>query len=145
MNHAIPSQSYEKIGQELIETMPELGYLKTSLVKIAYLVSDQAKKEGKTKVVYAETEKIPEKYKWGMDADFSITVYFPNAAVFNEEQKKILLFQQLLKIGVDYDADRDEEKYFMNEPDVVDFSVIIKRYGHNWKQTQKSLFEDEEL
>ncbi len=142
MEHATPSSMYKKIGEELIETMPELAYIKASEVKIAYLVSNNPKKESKTKIIYAETEKIPDKYKWGMKEDFSITVYSPHANLFNEEQKKILIFQQLLKIGMDYDDLKNEEKYFVREPDVVDFSVIINKYGVDWKETQQRLFDE---
>lgn len=143
MEHAIPSEMYKKIGEELINEMPELAYIRASVAQIAFLVSDQTKKEGKTNLIYAETEKIPDKYKWGMNADFSITVYTPNVALFSPAQRKILIFQQLLKIGIEYDDSKDEEKYSIIDPDVVDFSVIIKRYGVNWKSTQKDLFEDD--
>lgn len=140
--HAIPSQMYKEIGQGLINSMPELAYIKASSVQIAFLVSDQVKKEGRVNYILAETEKIPDKYKWGMYADFSITVYSPNVADLSTEQKRILIFQQLLKIGIEYNEDKDEEKYSINEPDVVDFSVIINRYGVNWKTTQRELFDD---
>lgn len=142
MEHAIPSEMYKKIGEDLINEMPELAYIKASNAQIAFLVSDYAKKEGKTKLIYAETEKIPDKYKWGMQADFSITIYTTNVAVFNSMQRKILIFQQLLKIGIAYDDVNNEEKYSVIEPDVVDFAVIINRYGVDWKTTQRELFED---
>lgn len=142
MEHAIPSQMFKEIGQELIETMPELAYIKASNVQIAFLVSDQTKKEGRFNYIQAETEKIPDKYKWGMNADFSITVYSPNIAALSTAQRKILIFQQLLKIGIEYDDAKNEEKYSINEPDVVDFAVIINRYGVNWKSTQRELFDD---
>ena len=141
MQHAIPSQAYKELGEKLINEMPELAYIKVSNVKIAYLVSDLAKTKDR-KPVFADTEIIPDKYKWGMQDDFSITIYHPNAAVFTEQQREILLFQQLLKIGIDYDDIANEEKYSLNEPDVVEFSVIIKRYGANWKE-QPTLFDEE--
>ena len=141
MTHSIPSESYKKLGQQLIDEMEELAYIKASTVKIAFLVSDQAKTESR-RPVYAETELIPEKYKWGLDADFAITVYPVNASVFSEKQRAILIFQQLLKIGINYDDVKDKEKYFLNDYDVNDFDVIINRYGTDWKETQQNLFKD---
>ena len=142
MAHAIPSAMYEGIGEELINEMPELAILRSSQVTIAYLVSDQFKKEGKIKPVYAETELIPEKFKWGIRADFAITIYEPNAAIFSHEQKKILIFQQLLKIGVEFNENNGTEKYSLREYDVNDFSIIIKKYGATW-QNQPELFDEE--
>ena len=138
---SIQSEKYKAIAEELIENEPELARIKCSQVRIAYLVSDQFKKEGKVKPVYAETELIPEKYKWGIRADFAITVYEPNAAVFSMEQKRILIFQQLLKIGIEFNGDKGTEKYSLCEYDVNDFSIIIKKYGATWKN-QPELFEE---
>lgn len=137
------SEHYQEIGNQLIQTQPELAYLKGSTIKIAYLCSDQLKKEGRdSKLVYAETEIIPGKYKWGIEADAAITIYRPNAAVLNDRQRQILIFQQLLKIGVNVKPDA-EEQYVLNEYDVTDFKVIVKKYGADWAETQKDLFEEE--
>lgn len=58
------SEHYQEIGNQLIQTQPELAYLKDSTIKIAYLYSDQLNKDGRdSKLVYAETEIIPGKNK----------------------------------------------------------------------------------
>lgn len=137
------SSYYEGIGEELINNQPELAYLKGSNIKIAYLGSDLIKKEGRgSKPVFAETEIIPGKYKWGIEADAAITFYRPNVSVLNDKQKQILVFQQLLKIGVNLKKDADEQ-YVLNEYDVNDFKIIIDKFGPNWSESQLELFEED--
>lgn len=133
----IISTRFKRIGDELIQTMDELIYLRASNAKIAYLVSDVAAKESKTKYKMADTEVIPDKYKWGMNEDFAITFYEPNIADLNEKQLQILVFQQLLKCGVTPNPDNAEEKYSIIEPDVCDFKIIINRYGTDWWEQPK--------
>ena len=131
------SPRFKNIGDELIENMDELIYLRASKAKIAYLVSDVAVKENKTKYKLADTELIPDKYKWGMDEDFAITVFEPNVSSLSQKQLEILIFQQLLKCGVETDPATGNEKYHIVEPDVCDFKVIINRYGTDWVEQPK--------
>lgn len=142
MEHAVPSPLYAEYAQDLINEMPELAYIKASECRIAYLVSDQCKKEGRAKPCYADAEVIPEKFKWGIDADFAITIYSPNVALFSTDQLRILLFQQLLKLEIEYNDISGAEKYRIREFDVNDFSIIINKYGTDWTETQQSLFDD---
>lgn len=143
MENKYVSDYYRRIGMEAIETMPELLYLKASQIKIAYLCSDENKKEGRgSKPLYAETEIIPGKYKWGIEADAAITVYHPNAAALTDKQKFILIFQQLLKIGITLSSE-GEERYVLNEYDVTDFRIIIDKYGTNWAETQPELIDED--
>lgn len=137
------SEYYKRIGMEVIDTMPELKHLKASNIKIAFLCSDEIKKEGRgSKLIFAETEIIPGKYKWGIEADAAITIYAPNAAALSDKQKFILLFQQLLKIGITLTGE-GEERYVLNEYDVIDFKIIIDKYGTNWNEIQPSLIDDD--
>lgn len=119
------SDEYADIGYDLIQTEPELEYLKDADITIVYLSSDAEKKSGK-KVVFGECEKIPEKYKWGLPCDFTITIYEPNCIGFTIEQLRILIFHELLHIGV------DGEKLSINKHDLEDFSVIVERFGAHW-------------
>lgn len=123
------NNNYKEIAEALIEAEPELDYIKQSNVKIAYLESDQCKKKGNG-TVHGECEKIPAKYKWAIPEDFTITLFFNNNIGMSEEQIKVLLFHELLHIGVDYGE--DGEIYKINPHDVEDFKTIIKRYGIEW-------------
>lgn len=124
------SALFEEMAQELINTAPELAYIKNSQVRIIYLVSNQAKKSG-AKIVHGECEKIPAKYRWAIPADFSITLFTPNNEHMNDRQLEILLFHELLHVGIE-PADNGEESYSIVPHDLEDFKVVIDKFGTDW-------------
>ena len=126
------NDEYTRIGGNLIATMPELQYIKDSRVKIAFLESNYDKRSN-CKAVFGECEKIADKNKWALQADFTITVYAPNIKGFSEKQITILLFHELLHIGIDY-RQGGEEVYSIRPHDVEDFKVIIEKYGVDWAE-----------
>lgn len=130
MDRRTMNKLYSEIGTELICQKPELAYLKDADITIAFLSSEHRKKS-KNKIVHAVCEKVGEKYKWGIPADFTITVFEPNVEKFNEEQIKILLFHELLHIGKVNDA------WTVVPHDLEDFKLIIDKYGTNWSSTEQ--------
>lgn len=129
------NEEYAEIAQSLIDTEPVLEYIKEAQVSISYLSSEHKKVEN-GKVVHAQCEKVQDKYKWGIPADFTITVFEPNVRGFSDEQMRILLFHELLHIGIEY---RDgEEKYSVNPHDLEDFRYIIDRFGSHWDEVKDS-------
>ena len=124
------SPYFESMAENLIKITPELSYIKNSQVKVVYLTSNQAKKAG-AKMVHGECEKIPAKYKWAINADFSITLFSPNNAHMTERQLEILLFHELLHIGIE-PADDGGENYAIVPHDLEDFKTIIDKYGTDW-------------
>jgi hypothetical protein len=127
------NEEYAKIGRELIETEEALVDIANSQATIIFLSSEH-KKAGKGKVIHAECEKVSEKYKWGIPCDFTITVFEPNVEGFTEEQMRILLFHELLHIGIDFRDDGTED-YSIRPHDLEDFKLIIDRYGTDWSVT----------
>jgi predicted metallopeptidase len=123
------NEHYAEIAAELIEEEPALEYIAESNVTIVYLSSD-SEKTNKGKVVCGQCEKVPDKYRWGIPADFTITVFEPNVEKFTDEQIKILLFHELLHIGIEEDG--NEERYFIRPHDLEDFKLIIDRFGTEW-------------
>ena len=119
------SDEYTEIGRQLIEEMPELQELKLADVQIVYLASEHTKKSN-GKLVFGQCEKVPEKYKWGIPCDFTITIFEPNVVGFNEEQMKILIFHELLHVGI------EEDKFVIRPHDLEDFKAIVQRYGIDW-------------
>ena len=130
-NRAI-SDKYTEIAQDLIENEPSLAYIRDSQVTIVYLSSEHEKKEV-GKVIGGQCEKIPVKYKWAIPCDFTITVFEPNVERFTEEQIRILLFHELLHVGIRVDG--NEEEYYIVPHDVEDFKEILDRYGIGWADT----------
>lgn len=125
------NDGYALIAQELIDTEECLEYIQESNATIVYLSSDLEKKS-KGKLVCGECEKIPEKYKWAVPCDFTITVFEPNVERFTDEQIRILLLHELLHVGIDRDG--NEESYSVKPHDVEDFREVIERYGLDWGQ-----------
>lgn len=125
------NDGYALIAQELIDTEECLEYIRESNATIVYLSSDLEKKS-KGELVCGECEKIPEKYKWAVPCDFTITVFEPNVERFTDEQIRILLLHELLHVGIDRDG--NEESYSVKPHDVEDFREVIERYGLDWGQ-----------
>jgi predicted metallopeptidase len=123
------NEHYAEVAAELIAEEPALEYIAESNVTIVYLSSD-LEKTNKGKRVCGQCEKVPDKYRWGIPADFTITVFEPNVEKFTDEQIKILLFHELLHVGIEEDG--NEERYFIRPHDLEDFKLIIDRFGTEW-------------
>lgn len=134
MDKRVINEHYAEIGQELIQTEPALEHILNSNASIAYLSSEHKKKNGE-RYVYGQCEKVAEKYKWGIPADFTITIFEPNIEGFTEEQLRILIFHELLHVGITYNDD-GEEKYSTIGHDLEDFKLIIDRYGTEWSKKE---------
>lgn len=118
------SEYYTQLAEELIRTEEKLGYLKNAPVRIVYLESTH-KKRGKGKIIHGQCEKVLEKNKWGIPADFTITIFEPNVAGMSEDQLRVLLFHELLHIGEDFE---------LAPHDLEDFRYIIDRFGSDWDE-----------
>ena len=123
------NEHYTELANELLQTESELQYIANSNATIIYL-SSEAERRTKGKITCGECEKVPTKFKWSVPADFTITVFEPNVKDFTDEQIKILLFHELLHVGIEMDG--DEEKYFIRPHDLEDFKLIIDRFGTEW-------------
>ena len=119
------SEEYQKICNELIEEMPEFEILKT--VTIICLASELEKKTN-GKVILGQTEKISAKYKWGIPCDFTITFFEPNISHMTNQQLRILMYHELLHVGV------EDDRLFIRPHDLEDFKAVIEQYGVNWAE-----------
>lgn len=144
MDRRTINEKYANIGNTLIATEPILEDIRVSEVTIVYLSSEHKKIES-GKVVHAQCEKISEKYKWGLPADFTITVFEPNVVGMTDEQLRILIFHELLHVGIDFKD--GEEKYSIIPHDLEDFRYIIDRFGSHWDEVRENTveFKDFEL
>lgn len=127
------NNDYAEIADELIRDEYSLIHLHHSRAKIIYLSSDYAK-TSKGKLVFGQCEKVADKYKWGIPADFTITVFEPNVQKFTEDQIRILLHHELLHVGIDKKAD-GSESYSIVDHDIEDFKLILDKYGTDWSRT----------
>ena len=126
------SQEYTEIGEDLIENEDALAHIRESEATIIYLGSDKAK-TSRGRTVFGECEKVVDKNKWAIPADFLVVVYEPNCADMDDEQLRVLLLHELLHVGIDHDKD-DNEVYRVVPHDLEDFRLIVDRYGTDWAQ-----------
>jgi predicted metallopeptidase len=124
------NEDYAKIGADLINTEEVLDYIKDSEVSICYL-SSELKKIQNGKIIFAQCEKVADKYKWGIPCDFTITVFEPNCEDLTPDQLQILIFHELLHIGIDFNSS-GQEVFKINPHDLEDFKYIIDRFGTDW-------------
>ena len=132
MDNRVIREEYAEMAKKIIEEEPLLTDIANSHATIVYLGSDNPK-TAKGKTVCGEAEKVQDKNKWAIPADFTITVFEPNTAGFTEEQMRILLFHELLHIGIEFTED-GQEKYSIRPHDYEDFKIIIDRYGTDWSK-----------
>jgi hypothetical protein len=123
------SEEYSNIGNELIQTEDALSDIRNSEVSIVYLGSEQEKKS-QGRLIFGQCEKVPDRYKWAVPCDFTITVFEPNTERFTDEQLRILILHELMHIGIEFDG--NEEKYFVRPHDIEDFQEILERFGMDW-------------
>jgi len=133
MESRIIREEYAEMAKKIIDEELLLTDIANSQATIVYLGSDYAK-TSKGKTVFGECEKVADKNKWAIPADFTITVFEPNCVGFTEEQMRILLFHELLHVGIEF-LDDGSEKYSIKPHDYEDFKIVIDRYGTDWSET----------
>lgn len=136
MEHRQINENYQRIAEDLIQNEPELRYIKDSRVRIAYLESDQAKKADADKLVLGECEKVQAKNKWAINYDFTITLFKNNLVGLTADQIRIVMFHELLHVGIEQGPDGDES-HSVRKHDLEDFKLIIDKYGTEWANKAK--------
>ena len=121
---------YELMAKELIDTEPKLAYIKNSDVSIIYLSSDNAKNHNGGRIL-GQCERVQDKYRWAINADFTITLFEPNIEGRTEEIIKRVLYHELLHVGIEKDR-KGNVIYSVNPHDCEDFRDCIERWGVNW-------------
>lgn len=130
------NEEYNEIMKELIEERKELEALRYATVTIICLSSCHRKKKNGG-LVYGQCEKVQEKNKWSIPCDFTITVFEPNCEGFTEEQMRILIFHELLHVGI------DGSDFFVRPHDLEDFKLIVNEFGTDWAEVKKQQKEPE--
>lgn len=135
MDNRTINEHYAEIGMDLIQTEDALIDIANSQATIIYLSSEH-KKVASGKKVLGQCEKVADKYKWGIPCDFTITVFEPNVEGMTEEQLRMLIFHELLHVGIEYNAD-GTETYSVKPHDLEDFKLIIDRFGTDWSKVDE--------
>ena len=124
------SEEYTQLAQDVLYENEELSYILASNVTITYLASTHEKKKAGN-LVLGQCEKVADKYKWGIPCDFTITIFEPNVEGFTDDQLKILLFHELLHVGIEENED-GTENYSVKPHDLEDFKLVIDKFGTDW-------------
>lgn len=124
------SDRYAELGQALVDTEPSLARVRESHATIVYLASSAAKASRGRKVL-GQCERVPDRWKWAVPADFCITVFEPNVAGMTDDQLSVLILHELLHVGVFENKDGDEV-YRCVPHDLEDFREVVERFGMGW-------------
>lgn len=120
---------YTELSEQVIEEHEDLQWIRKADVTIGFLRSDREKVSRKRHVL-GECIRVKDLYKCFIPFDFLIVIYEPNTAGLSDEQLRVLLYHELLHVGVE---EKDGEPVYIIVPhDVEDFSRILRRYGLNW-------------
>lgn len=125
------NEHYADIAKELIDSEPELEEIRFSEATICYLSSEH-EKTADGKAILGQCEKIQEKYKWAIPCDFTITLFEPNIEDLSDEQIRVVIFHELLHVGIRVNNETGEEDYYIKHHDVEDFRLLIDRFGIDW-------------
>lgn len=107
------------------EHREELGFIEDMEIQIGFVRSYLRKiKDGR--IIFADTEKTKYKYTAFLPYDFVITFYEPNVQMFNDEQKRVLMWHELRHIGI------GEKGYKVMPHEIEDFFSIINTQGLHW-------------
>ena len=118
--------------ENLIEGEPSLDKVRYWAIRIQIVYSDKVK-TNKGKPVIAAIERVPDLYREITLLDYIIVIHKPCLAGFAREQVRIAIFEQLLKIQIDEEADGTEVRnLLLRGYDYEGFREIIDRYGSDW-------------
>ena len=118
-------EEYAYIGMALISVVPEFEPLKNAT--IIYLKSNHKKKSHGKKVL-GQCEKVQDKNKWAIAADFTITLFEPNIEGLKDTQIAAVIYHELLHAGYT----NDMETPWIIPHNIEDFKEVLDRFGTDW-------------
>lgn len=120
---------YADLAEKVIAEHHDLQWIPKIGVKVGFLKSDRQKKKS-GRFVLGECILVKDLYRCFIPYDFLIVIYTPNVIGMTKEQMKILLYHEMLHIGISDDG--EDLKYVVNPHDVEEFRTIIDKYGIDW-------------
>ena len=125
------SVEYYRLAKKVIAENKDLSILVDYGVRIRFLESDAEKKEsGKT--IRGKCIKVPLMYRLFTQSEYIIVIYTPNIEYFTTEQKKVLLYHELLHIDIDPDPAGGVRSYRIRPHDTEEFREVLELYGPDW-------------
>lgn len=125
-----PAEDLKELADSVIkEHYEELGFIEDMEIEIGY-VRSYLNKQKDGRIIFADTEKTKYKYTAFLPYDFVIVFYEPNVELFNDEQKRTLMWHELRHIGV------GEKGYKVMPHEIEDFYSITDKLGTRWDNWQ---------
>lgn len=126
------TKDWDEALLELIEGKSSLSKILKWAIRIQIVYSDKPK-TSKGKPVIAAIERVPDLYREITLLDYIIVIHKPCLNGFSQEQVKIAIFEQLLKIQIDEEKDgSDVHELALRGFDYEGFKEIIDEYGSDW-------------
>ena len=123
------SDRYAAMADEVIKEHSDLQWIAAAGIRIGYLESDREKRKN-GKLIMGECIRVKDLYKCLIPYDFLVVVYGPNVVDASEDVLRILLYHELLHVGMSEDG--QEVRYVINPHDLEDFRETIDLYGLDW-------------
>ena len=134
------SDEYADLAAEVIRERDDLHWISEESVRIGYLVST-ALKTSHGRPVLGDCYKVPDRCRLFVPYDFLITLYAKNINGLPLDRMRLLLYHELLHVGMDKAA--DGPRYFIAPPhDIEDFRAITDAYGTGWERCQADKKEE---
>jgi Putative phage metallopeptidase len=119
-----PAESVQAIAQSLLPTYhPELG-----TARISYLFIDRVPKKG-GRELYGKAVKVSGRWESLTELDFIVEVSLPKWNDLTEDQRTALVDHLLERCSGEEDEETGEYLWSLRDPDVQEFSTILKRHG----------------
>lgn len=132
------TEEYNEILESLLANNADLEKINQHGVSVG-IISSTSKKKKNDHLVRADCRKTAEFYKAFVPYDFLITVYEPNCIDLTEEQMKIILYHELLHVGIEETA--TGIRTYIHGHDIEDFVSIIDQYGVDWGRSRTDVEE----
>ena len=132
------SKHYTAIASAWIDNYEEFAHLRGAT--IIFLESNHQKKSKRRKV-FGLCEKVQDKNKWAIPADFTITFYKPHMEMLTEWQQEIVVYHELLHVGFS----GEDEPMSTVPHDIEDFRQVIDMFGPHWDEYDADLLNKDLL
>ena len=130
------SNELKKLGRRVIRDRPDLAWIRESRVRIGYAMSSKDKTKD-DRIIFAECHRVKPLWQAFIPYDFVIVFYEPNVMMMDETQQEILMYHELLHIGMD-----DNGGLKLRPHDIEDFRTILDEYGMDWNAVEEGEMRD---
>jgi hypothetical protein len=128
-----PSDKYTDLAAEVVRERADLHWISDEGVRIGYLEST-APKKAHGRPVLGDCYKVLDRVRPFVPYDFLITVYAPNVDGLPVDRLRLLLYHELLHVGME--QTKDGPRYFIVPHDIEDFHALTDAYGTGWARQE---------